>query len=501
MVFNSFQFLIFFPVVAVLYFLVPAKVRYIWLLIASYYFYMSWNVKYALLIALSTVITYASGLLLEKGSIAFDGKKQQIFKKWVVAGSFVTNLGILFFFKYFDFMLSVINRLLVHLGMDLVQSPFHLLLPVGISFYTFQALSYTMDVYRGKIAAEKNLLRYALFVSFFPQLVAGPIERSTSLLGQLKEVHEWKLFQYDRIISGLSMMVWGYFMKMVIADRLAIFVDEVFGNFRDYGAVDLIAGAVCFAFQIYCDFGSYSLIAIGSAKVMGFTLMENFDTPYFSCSIKEFWRRWHISLSTWFRDYLYIPLGGSRRGKRRTYLNVLITFLASGLWHGASFHFIVWGGLHGMYQIAGDLLLPLKQKLAKAWHITKGNVIGRSIDRIVTFVLVDIAWIFFRADSLTDAIAYLKCVALRFHLRDLPSGSLFTHGLSRLEFGIAVCGLLILLAADCVRYQKGMQLDAFLMTKPVLCRFAVYIFLICAILVFGIYGTAYDAAEFIYFQF
>lgn len=501
MVFNSFQFLIFFPVVTVLYFVVPAKVRYIWLLIASYYFYMSWNVKYALLIALSTVITYASGLLLEKAGTACDGKKRQTLKKWVVAGSFVTNLGILFFFKYFDFMLSVINRLSVHFGMDLVQSPFHLLLPVGISFYTLQALSYTMDVYRGQIAAEKNLLRYALFVSFFPQLVAGPIERSTSLLGQLKKVHEWKLVQYDRIISGLAMMVWGFFMKMVIADRLAIFVDEVFEHFRDYGSVELIAGAVCFAFQIYCDFGSYSLIAIGSAKVMGFTLMENFDTPYFGCSIKEFWRRWHISLSTWFRDYLYIPLGGSRRGKMRTYLNLLITFLASGLWHGASFHFIVWGGLHGMYQIAGDLLRPLKQKLAEAWHITKGNVIVRGVDRMVTFVLADIAWIFFRADSLNDAIAYLKCMVVRFRAQDFVNGSLFTHGLSRLELGIAVCSLLILLAADCVRYRKGMQLDAFLMTKPVLCRFAVYIFLICAIMVFGIYGTAYDAAKFIYFQF
>ena len=501
MVFNSFSFLLFFPIVVWIYFIIPKKIRYIWLLIASYYFYMSWNARYALLIAASTLITYVSGLLLERADAVSEQEKQASLKKWIVAGSFVTNLGILFFFKYFDFALSVLNRLLGGLGIGIVEKPFDVLLPVGISFYTFQALSYTMDVYRGQLKAEKNLLRYALFVSFFPQLVAGPIERSTSLLGQLGRVHEIKLWNYDRITSGLSMMLWGYFMKMVIADRLAIYVDNVFDNYTQYGATVLILGAVFFAFQIYCDFGSYSLIAIGSAKVMGFTLMENFDTPYFSRSIKEFWRRWHISLSTWFRDYLYIPLGGSRKGKIRTYVNLMITFLASGLWHGASFSFVVWGGLHGLYQIIGSVLKPCKRKLTDALRVKTDCYSYELLQCIITFVLVDFAWIFFRANSLSAAAAYLGRIVRHADPWALFDGSVFAAGLSMPEFLVAVCGLLILLAVDRIRCRKGMQLDAYLNTQSLWYRWGVYIFLICSILIFGIYGTAYDATEFIYFQF
>ncbi len=322
MVFNSVDFLIFFPIVLFVYFLIPRKVRYIWLLITSYYFYMSWNPKYAILIAVSTVITYASGVLmgrLKTGNQETVKKK----KKWIVAISFITNIGILFFFKYFDFALAYVNQVLDAFHIQMIHKPFDVLLPVGISFYTFQALSYTMDVYRGDMEPERNFFKYALFVSFFPQLVAGPIERSTNLMKQVQQVHTFHLWNYERITGGLALMLWGYFMKMVIADRLAILVDFVFGNYSQFGGVILLVAAIFFAFQIYCDFGSYSLIAMGSAKIMGFSLMENFNTPYFSQSIKEFWRRWHISLSGWFRDYLYIPLGGNRKGRGRKYLNLI----------------------------------------------------------------------------------------------------------------------------------------------------------------------------------
>lgn len=343
MLFNSTQFLIFFPIVTIAYFLIPHRIRYIWLLLASYYFYMCWNPKYALLIATSTVITWLSGLLIDRTNKSTADLKNKIFKKKLWVGlSFASNLAILFFFKYFDFALRNLNAVLAQFNFELIQPGFDVILPVGISFYTFQALSYTMDVYRGEIYAEKNILKYALFVSFFPQLVAGPIERSKNLLKQFNEEH---CFDYDRVKNGLLLMLWGFFMKLVIADRVALLVDQVYNNWEQYAGFEIVVATVFFAVQIYCDFGSYSNIAIGAAQVMGFTLMENFRQPYFATSVADFWRRWHISLTSWFRDYLYIPLGGNRKGQLRKYLNVMIVFVTSGLWHGASWHFVVWGGL------------------------------------------------------------------------------------------------------------------------------------------------------------
>ena len=336
MLFNSTEFIIFFPITLILYWIFPKRYRYICLFIASYTFYMFWNPKYALLMGTSTVITFLSGVLIEKLK----------YKRTVVAFSFIINLAILVFFKYFDFLLQNINIVLSVFNIKLIEKPFDIILPVGISFYTFQALSYTIDVYRGEIKSEKNIIKYALFVSFFPQLVAGPIERSKNLLIQIDNLDKVKRFDYDRITEGLILMLFGYFQKMVIADRAAILVDTVFNSYYEYNSMALILAAVFFAIQIYCDFGSYSLIAIGTAKVMGINLMENFNTPYFARGIKEFWGRWHISLSTWFRDYLYIPLGGNRCSKIRRSFNILVTFLVSGLWHGANFTFIAWGAIH-----------------------------------------------------------------------------------------------------------------------------------------------------------
>jgi D-alanyl-lipoteichoic acid acyltransferase DltB (MBOAT superfamily) len=329
MLFNSIEFLIFFPIVVVVYFIIPDKIKHLWLLIASYYFYMCWNAKYALLILASTIVTYISGILLDKV------KNQTLLKKSVVTASFVINLGILFYFKYINFMLVIFTRIFAKLHIQLNTPVFDIILPVGISFYTFQALSYTMDVYRGEIKAEKNFFRYALFVSFFPQLVAGPIERSKNLLKQLSVPQK---FSFENMREGLLLMMWGYYLKLVLADRIAIFVDTVYGDYKTYPGMYLIIATMLFAVQIYCDFAGYSTIAMGAAKVLGVELMENFNAPYLSTSVAEFWRKWHISLTSWFKDYLYIPLGGSRKGKLRKYLNKMIVFLVSGLWHGQDFH-------------------------------------------------------------------------------------------------------------------------------------------------------------------
>ena len=292
-----------------------------------------------------------------------DKKRQpQRRKKFFVALSFILNLSLLFFFKYFDFTVENINFVLARCNLEIITPPFDFLLPVGISFYIFQALSYTMDVYRKEIYVERNFLKYALFVSFFPQLVAGPIERSKNLL---KQISTDNVFSYENFRRGLLIMLWGYFQKIVIADRIGILVDTVYGNVGKYAGGYYLLASVLFAVQIYCDFSGYSLIAAGAARVMGFQLMENFNCPYFAKSVAEFWRRWHISLTSWFRDYLYIPLGGNQKGTVRKYLNVMIVFLVSGLWHGAQWTYVVWGGLNGLFQVAGNIFAPVRKRAGK----------------------------------------------------------------------------------------------------------------------------------------
>jgi len=314
------------------------------LLIASLYFYACWKPRYLLLILTSVFITWISGILMTD--------KPQRYKKIVLFISLVSNLGILFFFKYYNFFANSINVLNTKFNIHTQIPAFNVLLPVGISFYTFQALGYSIDVYKGTAKPEKNIVTYALFVTFFPQLVAGPIERTEHLLPQFKINHD---FDYDRVTDGLKLALWGMFKKIVIADQLAIYVDKVYSSPTDYQSIALILATVFFAFQILCDFSGYSDIAIGCAKVLGFSLNKNFDSPYLAHNIADFWKRWHISLSTWFRDYLYIPLGGNRCSALRHSLNLLITFLLSGLWHGASITFIFWGLTHGLFLIIGNI--------------------------------------------------------------------------------------------------------------------------------------------------
>ena len=489
MLFNSVDFLLFFPLVTALYFLLPHGARWVWLLLASYYFYMCWNARYALLIALSTLITYASGLLIHR-----SGERQGLKKLWVFL-SFASNLAILFFFKYFDFFLDNLSAVLALGGIVLRRPGFDVVLPVGISFYTFQALSYTVDVYRREVEPEKNPFRYALFVSFFPQLVAGPIERSKNLLGQLYERHS---FDPDRVREGLLLMLWGMFEKIVVADRLAMLVDHVYDNYAELPGAAIVVATVFFAFQIYSDFAGYSHIAIGAAQVMGFTLMENFRRPYLARSAADFWRRWHISLSTWFRDYLYIPLGGNRKGRGRKYINTMVTFLVSGLWHGASWSFVVWGGLNGAYQVLGEMLSPVREGVCRVLRVNRKGLLWRGGQTVFTFCLIDFAWLFFRAPSFSAARGMLAHTLRNFQLSALP-GQLLNLKLNGPNFLAALAGVGVLLTADLLQERLG-PLRPRLVRLALPVRWAFYLAAVLAVLIFGVYGPGYDARAFAYFQ-
>lgn len=342
MIFNSLQYLIFFPIVTLIYFIVPNKIKHIWLLASSYYFYMCWNVKYLVLILFSTLITYFCANFIQiLKKYNKNIKYLSHLKKYCIIVCFILNFSLLFYFKYINFVFENFQRVLNILNIKLEIPEADIILPVGISFYTFQALGYIIDVYRNEIKAEKNLLRYALFVSFFPQLVAGPIERSKNLLIQL---HNNTKFNTNNARAGLIDMVYGLMLKIIIADNISLVITPIFSNPAQYEGMECFMAAILFAFQIYCDFNGYTIMAVGSAKILGYHLSDNFNSPYMAVSVKDFWKRWHISLTSWFRDYLYISLGGSKKGKIKKQINTLIVFLCSGFWHGAAWHYIVWGG-------------------------------------------------------------------------------------------------------------------------------------------------------------
>ena len=500
MQFNSIHFLIFFPVVLAVYFIIPKKLRYLWLLVTSYYFYMSWNAKYAVLIAFSTVVTYLTGILIEQFGFE-EGKNYQLLKKLTLFLGISSNLAILFLFKYLNFALDTINPILSSLGITMVENNFDLLLPVGISFYTFQALGYIIDVYRKDIEAEYNIFRYALFVSFFPQLVAGPIERSGNLIKQLKNTHEINVWNYERIVKGFIVMMWGFFMKVVVADRAATVVNYIFDNYYAFNSSALILGAVFFALQIYCDFASYSTIAIGASQIMGFTLMDNFNTPYFAMSIKEFWGRWHISLSTWFRDYLYIPLGGNRKGKFRKYLNQMIIFLVSGLWHGADWTYVIWGGLHGSYQIIGDVTKPAKSKLTEKLRINTNAASYKMVKVLITFALTCFAWIFFRADSIESAFNYIHRMFTCPDPWAWTTGIFYSLSLGRQEMNILLISAAVLLFVDFMKRKKNVRFENIADNQNSWVRGLILFVLVFVVIIFGAYGYNFDAQQFIYFQF
>ena len=500
MLFNSLEFVVFYMGVLLLYYIVPRKIRYIWLLLASYVFYGAWNVKYLALLFGITFATYLCGLFIDKiREESWEEKKKTIARKAVLTVGIVTNIGLLIYFKYMDFFAYNIYRVLGAVGIQIPELHFDILLPVGISFITFQALGYAIDVYRGKIKAEKNLLKYGLFVSFFPQLVAGPIERSENLLKQIQRIHVQKRISYEKFTNGFALMLYGYFQKVFLADKAAVLANTVFANPAQYSTLELALGAVAFSLQIYCDFGGYSNIAIGAAQVLGFEMMENFNTPYFATSIQDFWRRWHISLSSWFKDYVYIPLGGNRCGKVRRYFNLMVTFLISGLWHGAQMTYVVWGGIHGFIQILEKEAAELIKKLGIK---VKTEVFSYKVLKMLfTYFVVTIAWIFFRADNVSLAIAYIRQMFTNFNFDVLFNGSIYKLGLVKNDMTVLCAGVVMLFLTELVRYKKNMRIEKYLCTQNLWFKWTVLIAMILCVVLFGEYGINYNAAEFIYFQF
>tara|TARA_B100000902_G_scaffold111992_1_gene113220 strand:- start:921 stop:2270 length:1350 start_codon:yes stop_codon:yes gene_type:complete len=449
---------------------------------------MCWKIDYIVLIIASTLIDY----FVAQKMATIETKIKR--KKWLLI-SIITNLSILFGFKYFNFFNENVQALFNSLNIFYGVSSFDLLLPVGISFYTFQTLSYTIDVYNGRTQAQKHLGIFAVYVSFFPQLVAGPIERSKNLLPQFYIEHK---FSFNRIKYGLQQMLWGFFKKVVIADRLAIVVDAVYNNLDDYTGISLLVATLFFAFQIYCDFSGYSDIAIGSARIMGFELMDNFKRPYFSKSILEFWRRWHISLSTWFRDYLYIPLGGSRVVKWRWYYNLFITFIISGLWHGANWTFITWGGLHGIFLILAIILTKPERYIIKMLKLDN-SIIHKIYKVTFTFSLVCFAWIFFRANNISDALYIINNLFIDISdYSDIQKMKINLRGIGVSLNEILISISLIILMEVYNIYERSGDVWKKLEKKPIWIRWGLYYILLFCILFLAPYSRLNN---FIYFQF
>lgn len=479
MLFNSWQYALFLPIVFMLYWMLPHKYRWGLVLVSSYYFYACWNVEYLLLIIFVTLLSFAGGRLIARSST------QRIQKKVLTGTVIGICLGILFIFKYLNFAVETLTELLKYISVSVPDFTSALLLPVGISFYTFQAIGYVVDVYRGDIEAESHLGKYAAFLAFFPQLVAGPIERTRNLLPQLKKE---QYFSYEQAAYGMKLMAWGFFKKIVIADTMAVYVDFVYQEVGYRTGFARFLVIFLFAVQIYCDFSGYSDIARGTAKLFGIELMENFKSPYFAESVKDFWRRWHISLSGWFRDYVYIPLGGNRKGKLRRALNLMLTFLASGAWHGAAWTYVVWGGGHGAVQVVENQLRETKA--------AKKIRIPRFLKILITFIIVCGLWTIFRAKSLYDA-AYmcLLCFVDFENPVQWMAAGLTDLGILGKELARIVGMLLILGIYDYISLKN--DVIALISKKPLLVRW--FLYLLIVVLIF-LWAPA-SSAEFIYFDF
>ena len=461
MLFNSIQFIFFFIIVSILYFELPYKLRWILLLSSSCYFYMIFKPIYIFILGFTIFIDYFAGIFIEN---SFGYKK-----KFYLFASLFANIFILIIFKYWNFLNTNLTQILNIFEVENNVPFLHILLPIGLSFHTFQAMSYTIEVYRGNKKAEKHFGIYSLYVMFFPQLVAGPIERPQNLLHQFYEKHN---FNFEKFKAGIHLILWGFFKKVVIADRLAIFVNEAYGNVNTQNSSNLLLAILFFSFQIYCDFSGYSDIAIGIAKILGFDLMKNFDRPYFSQNITEFWRRWHISLSTWFKDYLYIPLGGNRVTKHRSYLNILIVFIISGIWHGANWTFIFWGFLHGLYLIFDSI------------KIVNKIIFPKSIKIIITFILVSFAWIFFRAENIDIAFTIIKKL---FSFESYSNIKSLKMNNNEIYFSLLLIVILIMK-------------EYFINNIIIIDRKIFYIFSAFFIFIIYLFGV-FNEAQFIYFQF
>lgn len=480
MQFHSYGFLFFFPLVLLCVWAFPRRMKNGLLLVASYLFYASWGLKYCLVLLGAAALAYLAGLLLER-------------RRWVLPGALVLLFGLLGVFKYTPFVLSNLARL----GLP-VNGSFRIAAPLGISFFTFQAAGYLWDVRRGKYPAERNFLRFALFVSFFPQLLTGPIGRGDRLLPQYAQCRKP---EYEDLRAGFLIMTWGYFQKLVIADRAAMLVDSVYGAYASLPGICLVFATVVYALQIYCDFAGYSAMAIGAGQMLGIRLPVNFRTPYFAQSVQEFWRRWHISLSTWFRDYVYFPLGGSRCPRWKNYRNILIVFLLSGLWHGASWSFALWGLLHGAYQILGKQTKGLREAAVRGLGIRTEAGSWKVLRMAVTFLLVDFAWLFFRADGLGTALDMLRHIGTDLRpLELLDALRQGTMGLDVPDLWVLLLSTALLTGADIARY-RGADLRGWFAEQNFLLRELLLSGFMLLIIILGIWGNGFHASSFIYFQF
>ena len=487
MLFNSFEFLIFFPVVTILYFLLPHKLRWFHLLAASCLFYMAFVPIYILILFITIIIDYIAGIMIEGA----QGRR----RKWFLVLSIAANVGVLAIFKYYNFTATNINYLFTasHTGAHIPL--LNIILPIGLSFHTFQAMSYTIEVYRGNQQAERHLGIYSLYVMFYPQLVAGPIERPQNLLHQFHERHS---FDYDNAVSGLRQMMWGMVKKVVVADKLAMIVDPIYNAPHHNSGIGLAIATIFFTFQIYCDFSGYSDIAIGAARVMGFHLMTNFNNPYHSRSVAEFWKRWHISLSTWFKDYLYISLGGNRVSLPRVYFNLFFVFLVSGFWHGANWTFLIWGALNGFYLVFAMLTKDAAKKVSTSLGLHKVRRLSNLLNVSATFALISFAWIFFRANNVHDALAIVQKIfqVPREIMHVLATRKMYFLHLPPL-YSIGYCFLLILLLEVVYILSRKFDLVHNFAGKPVYVRWALYYAGPMIIYYFGVF----EKHDFIYFQF
>lgn len=490
MVFHSFAYLLFFPIVFIIYFLIPKKVRFLWLLATSLFFYGCADVRYVILLLAVTLLPYSSGLALEKA-------KDVSLSKGIFALTLLCNLGILGYFKYTNFLLDNLNKLMTLVSPDKQFVPIDGLLTLGISFILFQSISYTVDVYRGELPAEKNILKFALYLAFFPKLISGPIERAGKIL---KQIHEPQDFSLPRFKEGLTLILLGLFYKLVLSDNIAAIINPVFAAYTEYSGLEIALAVMLFAFQIYGDFGGYSLMAIGSAKALGFELSTNFEAPYHAESVAEFWRRWHITLNDWLRDYLYIPLGGNRKGTARKYLNTMLVFLISGLWHGADWSFVIWGGLNGLYIVMEGIAKQLRRTSSSA-TITSIPFSTHLRRKITTFILVDFAWLFFCMPDVKSAFGMIYHAITSPGIRDLFNFGFLGIFTDITNFVVILAGLFILLFTDSIIYKQKTTFQGLFFRQSSAFRWSFSIILLLMIIFFGAYGEAYEQTQFIYFQF
>lgn len=479
MFFNSFEYAIFLPIIFIIYWFILNKnlrIQNLFVLLASYFFYSCWDWKFLFLLAFSTILDFTSGLKI------YETNTQTKKKIWLIV-SVSINLGFLGFFKYYNFFIESFADLIQKLGFTAHYSTLNIVLPVGISFYTFHGLSYVFDIYNKKIKPTHNWIEYALFVSFFPLLVAGPIERATHLIPQIERQRK---FNYELAVSGLKQILWGLFKKIVIADNCAKAVNLIFNSYESQSGGTLFLGAILFSFQIYGDFSGYSDIALGSGKLLGIKLIKNFNYPYFSRSIAEFWRRWHISLSSWFKDYLYIPLGGSKGGVIKRIRNTFIIFLVSGFWHGANWTFLVWGGLNALFIMPSIVLKTNRKNLD---IVAKGKILpsfNETFKILFTFLLASFAWIFFRAESLNQAFSYINRMIVFLSLPNLNSLNIFIFPL-----------LIFFMGVEWLGRENNYAIEKLFHKSKTIFRWSFYYFIIILLIIFG----QKNSQEFIYFQF